>query len=221
MPVFKKSRLVHIHIPKTGGSFIERSITEIEGVELWSSSKVGPRQFNNRWFELQHLTLLELPMFAHNVLDNYHSFAVLRNPYERLVSEYLWRWRPIDFDVYNNVVRFHSFEAMIDAIPTDINSNWDYYISQANKQFANFLIHIRPQNHYVCKLDGSIGVDQLIKFETIDPDLNNYLSRFDRVIPHIRSPQKIRHSTYFHNQIVNLVNDIYAQDFEIGGYDML
>lgn len=221
MPVFSRSKLIHVHIPKTAGTFIERSLREREEVEFWSSSQRSPQYANNRWYEFQHLTLSELSKFAKNKLVGYQSFAVLRNPYERLVSEFQWRWNLLESGLNIDGVFFKSFDDLIDAIPLDINLNWDYHISQANRRFSNFLIHIRPQKDYVCNVDGSIGVDQLVRHETINPDLNKFLLPLDIEIPNIRNPREAKHPAYFHKRIVNLVNEIYEADFTLGGYTML
>ena len=221
MPVFSQSKLIHIHIPKTAGTFIERSFSKRQNVQMWSSSKKAPEFCENRWYEFQHLTFSELTKFSQDNLAGYQSFTILRNPYERLISEFYWRWTLLQAGLNVGGVFFKSFDDLIDAIPTDITLNWDHYILKANRKFANFLIHIRPQIDYVCKTDGSIGVDQFINFETINPDLNKYLSQFELEIPNIRNSAEAKYPAYFHRRIVKLVNEIYEADFRLGGYTML
>ena len=221
MPVSTTSKLIHIHIPKTAGTFIEKSLRKNDNKEPEFSSLIKSDYRNNRWYEFQHLTFAELITMTGDKFTDYRSFAIVRNPYERLVSEYKWRWSLFEggFDV--DGIFFKSFEDLIDAIPLDIASNWDNHIMHANRHFANFLIHIRPQYHYICAPNGASGVEKIIHFETIYPDLNHYLSTFTNEISGIRAFQNEPIPICFHRRIVNLVNKIYKEDFIMGGYEML
>lgn len=67
-----KNRVVFVHIPKTGGTSIERF-------------------FNNHQHEsVKHYTMAQY-MEQYDVCDQYYKFTVVRNPWDQLVS--WWRWR--------------------------------------------------------------------------------------------------------------------------------
>jgi hypothetical protein len=78
------------HIPKTGGSLIHRLVENREPSE---SVTIGGRRVCRHH--------LPLPVFAHflhlpdkALQQDYFKFAFVRNPFDRLVSEYHWQAHP-------------------------------------------------------------------------------------------------------------------------------
>ena len=88
-----RHRFIFIHIPKTGGTSME------DVLGAWFSMK---RERYARWLPgvkhwAQHLTMSEI---LHRQFSNknkarrperYFKFAFVRNPWDRLVSELMWR----------------------------------------------------------------------------------------------------------------------------------
>jgi len=87
MPIFKinNKRVLFIHIPKTGGTSIENWLSNFGEMQFYQPGiptfmKCTP----------QHLTLNDFNvLFGDGFFDL--IFAVVRNPYHRLISEYLFR----------------------------------------------------------------------------------------------------------------------------------
>ena len=81
MPIFNKRKLCFIHIPKNAGSTIEKAL----------DMKNKESLYEEKWHEdflvcPQHLTFLELSTLIN--IENYQVFSVVRNPFDRLVSEF-------------------------------------------------------------------------------------------------------------------------------------
>ena len=91
MPVYRTNELLHLHVPKTGGTAIERYFDSVDDMVWGLPSWFGQQQRDGRWYEFQHLTLTELRGFVGDEFAGFESFAVVRDPYARLVSEFLWR----------------------------------------------------------------------------------------------------------------------------------
>jgi len=91
MPVYHKHKLIHIHIPKTAGTAIEGFFHRIGDMQWGRESWVGQEKKNGRWYEYQHLSMQELRSLAGSPFPDHASFAVVRDPYTRLVSDYAWR----------------------------------------------------------------------------------------------------------------------------------
>ena len=73
----KRHQFVFVHVPKTGGGSITAELQTLygEGEKLRT-----------------HLTAAEYRNFlGPSLFQKYHTWAVVRNPYERFISEYHWR----------------------------------------------------------------------------------------------------------------------------------
>jgi hypothetical protein len=220
MPVFHKHKLIHIHIPKTAGTAIEAYFHEIGDMKWGPESWVGQANKHGRWYEFQHLSLQELRTLANAAFDGYMSFAVVRDPYTRMISDYLWR-RWIQHQYPDSATQFFdSFETFLKAIPKDINTNWLDHILGADKKWANFLIHIRPQYQYVSDSEGNCLVDEILKFEHLHLDMARLLKRYGLSTNSIKSPQIRGLKEYYNRAQLDLINESYAKDFEYYSYAM-
>ena len=75
----RQHKYIFIHIPKTGGGSIK-----VELRKLYGGGEKLP----------SHLTATEYrSILGFSLFDKYYKWAVVRNPYERFISEYYWRKR--------------------------------------------------------------------------------------------------------------------------------
>lgn len=85
MPLFLKHRLVFLHIPKTGGTSVCRTLRDAGDAPLYTDES-----YTGDGHSPQHSTYREL-MKANMLPADFNVMAVVRNPYDRFVSEYNWR----------------------------------------------------------------------------------------------------------------------------------
>ncbi len=213
MPVYRRHNLIHIHIPKTAGTAIEEFFHEIGDMEWGLQSWVGQERRDGRWFEFQHLTYEELMSFTGSQYDAFTSFAVVRNPYLRLVSDYLWHRAPPR-------ATFDSLDAFLHSIPKDMDTNWKKYIARAEQAAANVLIHARPQHQYVFDASGKCLVDEVLRFESLEHDVARFLKPYGLSDSFIKPRRARSIHQYFDRAQLDLINEIYAKDFERLNYTM-
>jgi len=88
MPISHNNKLIFIHVPKTGGSSIEKVLNLHPSHVNKSEEEVvlsgGKRQ-------LQHLTLSEIYNLKGEELFGFTIFGMVREPFSRMKSEYKWR----------------------------------------------------------------------------------------------------------------------------------
>ncbi len=221
MPIHYKHKLVHVHIPKTAGTAIETYFHDIGDMKWSPVSWIGQANMHGRWYEFQHLTLQELQTLADMRFNEYSSFAVVRNPYTRLISDYLWRCSIQKQHPNSETQFFDSFETFLKAIPRNINTNWEDHIFGASKKWANFLIHVRPQYQYIADQHGNCQIDEILKFECLHSDMARFLKRYGLSTNRIRTPQTKDLKAYYTRRQLDLVNGIYAKDFKYYGYATL
>lgn len=103
MPILHNKKLIFIHIPKTGGTSIERVI-DMQTVEKFFCyqrcgvcmpkilDKFCIKEHNKiKYTTPQHLTALQLKtVLGDTVFNKYQKFTIVRNPFDRLVGEYCY-----------------------------------------------------------------------------------------------------------------------------------
>ena len=215
MPVYEQHRLVHIHIPKTAGTAIEGFFHDLGDMEWGPKSWVGHQRRDGRWFELQHLSYRELVSRTGFQYKSFRSLAVVRNPYQRLLSDHFWR---------NAVLpqqRFDSISAFVHHIPRDMDRHWEDLIRGADQSRANFLIHVRPQTQYVHDARGRLLVDEVLRFENLGEDLARLLEPHGLTSNFVRPYRERCLSEHLGSEEIELINEIYALDFERFGYEKI
>ena len=221
MPVYHRHRLVHIHIPKTGGTAIEGYFHRIGDMEWGPASWLGRQRHQGRWYELQHLTWQELAELSGLDLDTYGSFAVVRDPYARLLSDYLWRRRLTERRPAAMARFSGSFRDFVMAIPPDLNARWIEYIDGVGREEANFLIHVRPQTHFVFDGQGTCQVDEVLRFEDLDREFARLLAGYGLAIDVIRRPRQRDVQAFYDREMLDRLNELYRTDFDLLGYELV
>ena len=105
MPYYKEKKLLFIHIPKTGGTTIEDSIKENTPQTIYSSRSNSLLDFPYNQKALQHQFYTTIYKFRDKLdvnFDNIKIFSVVRNPYDRIISDLFWSSLiKKDFELFN------------------------------------------------------------------------------------------------------------------------
>jgi hypothetical protein len=92
MPIDAERGLVFIHVPKTGGTTVERWL-DLRRPDQLRSSRPLPA-LNPPDKVPQHFTPRELRRnVSPRLLASFFKFAFVRNPWDRFLSEFIWRRR--------------------------------------------------------------------------------------------------------------------------------
>jgi hypothetical protein len=161
-------RCCFVHIPRTGGTYIEQAICKTYSIKYDRSNVkflLGIQSLTelNKWFMMQHLTLKEIRLFIENKLikecDSY--FSIVRNPYDRFVSLFKY-WSKNKGE--NGLNEFLSkVEGM------DLNSYEHKGIFSQKEHFQALRLedckyHLLPQFVYLSENDG-IVTPEVFKYE--------------------------------------------------------
>ena len=194
MPLFRfPNTILHfVHIPKSGGSTIESGLRQMGGkAALLSASKLGFTTCTVQHMHAEVHSKLIPPGFYD------YGFAVVRNPLDRLVSEYRMRVTekedPAPFDEWaRKVLR---------------RSRKDPYV------FDN---HIRPQHEYLTP-----GIE-VFKFEDgIETIMKKVAEKLEvsppEELPHKRKSEKF--DVQISDETVTMVERFYRKDYRLYGYE--
>ncbi len=203
MPVFDSHKLIFIHIPKNGGESIYRYM---------GYPHLDHRKPNNtlvygvtKHFCLQHLTcnqMVKHGFVSPEKFQEYYKFAIVRNPYDRLVSEYFWKGM-------NWQERYNSFEKFVRALPKLMKL----------VQYAHFI----PQHQFITDNNDNIIVDDVLRFENYSEQISGLLSKFNieaDTNKKYNHSQRGSYEQYYTDDLKKIVQQYYEKDFEMFGYDM-
>ena len=203
MPVSPKHKLIFTHIPKTAGQSIETSLgifNERQG-HFFKEYVYGSRPKADT---PTHFTINQIKQhITQEQFDNYTKFSVIRNPFDKMVSEFAFKG--------NNgfIVLQPTFKEFIKELYSKF-SNLD-----SATHFA--ACHYMPQYDFVHIKDKMV-MDHLIRFENLENDLKE---KIDLKIPHCNSRPRNPWSSYYDEATADMVREMYAKDFEAFGYDLL
>ena len=216
VPIYQKHQLLHIHIPKTGGTAIGRHFDD-HGDAVWNvSGGYGVKLEHGRWFEYQHASLKEIHWLTNYKFAHYKSFAVVRHPIDRLISEFKWRKSIKSNNKDSFVISFDRFDDFLAAIPTDIDSQWNELVTQAESHGqANFLIHARPQYQHITNDWSCSEIDLLLRFENLRRDFEAMIDWHHETPTKIATPKAADRSEFISAKSARLIEKLYETDFEL------
>jgi hypothetical protein len=186
--------LKFIHITKTGG-------TSIEDIGIKNNIRWG--RFHKKYgywhkFFPDKNKLLKL---------KYDWFVVVRNPYDRILSEYYCKWGGIgNMDISNNII-------------DDMNK---FLIDKINNR-SIIGDHYSEQYKYIDN-DNNIKI-HILKFENLKEEfdllMKTYNINLTLDIVNNKSQNKIFTINDFSDELINLINIVYEKDFEMFNYEKI
>ena len=201
MPYYKKANILFIHIPKTGGTVIENQLKNKYKQTLYSGrcNNLLDSPYNKS--SLQHQFFTTIYKFNNKLdvnFDNIKIFSVVRNPYDRIISDLFW----------------------LGKIKKNFNSEQVYNVIKNNYLYRNNLDnHNVPQYKFItdenCKLIKNI---KIFKTETLN-ETNDELNKFLGFNINIKRGNVNKdYSKYLNKDSISLINNFYKKDFEFFNY---
>ena len=162
MPLFHQHKVIFIHIPKTAGT----SITSWLGYRNLDYNIVNLQylfgKYNN--LQLQHLKYNQLSCFIDkDIIDSYHYLVVIRNPKDRLLSEYYW-------------LKNHSFWSVyLSNQLTTLETFLQYLLSKQTLDYE--FVHWHKQVDFIKGLNITSDKVHIIIFDKLIHDLDNFIKK--------------------------------------------
>ena len=169
--------------------------------------------------ELDHVSIQYIksrlpPVIYHNML----KFCFVRNPYDRLVSEYFWKRK--DSDIRFGIdCRTLSFTRFIHTL----KRRFRFLMSQPQAEVSHYL----PQYIFVCDEYGNLMVDIVAKFEEgLENGLHKVFTTSGKLFPrklklsksNSTSSSREHYSHYYTPETRDIVYELYQKDFELFNY---
>lgn len=217
MPIIPTLNAIFIHIPKTAGTSIEQVLID------YGLDYIRFNADRNKWwgnlktdkgtYELDHSTFAYLEKNCKNYNPQFFKFCVVRNPYSRLVSEFL-HCKKIGSRFVKNLGNFKSFVYFI-------RDNFDYILNNEEEKHE-VISHYLPQNKFIY-VNGDCKMDLVIKFEKINEDWQILCKKLNINRKLIKSNKysygkTYNYNDYYDDELRNIVYNLYKDDFELFHY---
>ena len=171
-----------IHIPKNGGTSVQKEMTVLS---------FG----HGRWRDVPR-----------DIRYIYQSFAVIRNPWARMVSRYVMGIPTSDTNDHGTT--WNTFEEFLETRYIWTDKQWNDPIRSWNTQYD-----------YVCDESGIVRCD-ILRLEYIDYELVSYLQLNTPYIVRENVGEYTRnYQDYYNKQTIQIVADWYEQDIDYWGFD--
>ena len=173
-----------IHIPKTAGTAI-----------------------SNRFFNGRQITHRELVYYPRNFWNR--SIAVVRNPYDRLISVYNYAkmrksyWHSDDGSTRYSLHPLYKY--------CNDHSFKEFVIAVCNDEIDNVLL--KPQSSFIITPENKI-VTEIIRFESLEDGFSKLFGQEIR-FPVVNESTKEHHD--FDDEMVSLIKKRYEKDFHYFG----
>ena len=185
-------KTIFIHIPKTGGNSIYEA--------LFNKKSNG------------HIRYSQYEKKNRKKFQEYFKFAVVRNPWDRLVSAFYFLKNggitPFDKKwAQDNIQEFNTFD--------------EFVIGWLNKEKINSETHFKPQTYWICDENKKIMVDFIARLETIDQDflfIANKIGSKNKTIKKLNASSRLDYRKYYSDRTKNIIRNIYKDDIELFGY---
>ena len=255
--------LEFVHIPKTGGSAIEYAgslANQTWGVcHFQAKPLAGPGchapslQYQNLKAALNYSKVgysWEIwhtpPSWLQHVDSPYSNktlFAVVRNPYERFLSEFYCPYNglnPYDWADPNRTFsdpmgisieeaqekHYKRRTTKLPETPNALNS----FLMERLKYFVKWTAHYIPQSEFIFDQEGNQIVQHVLRFENLREEFDNLMEQYHLPIA-LDSPvnQRSTNSKYpakltvddLFPETIQRINEVAGKDFEIFGYEKI
>jgi len=218
MLISEKYNFIFIHLPKNAGTSIESALLPytVDGISGRIIRQLNGRKRNYFNSVLRkifpktnpqrysiHISPRELvKILGYDTFKSYFSFIIVRNPWDKLVSEYKYALKSKSHYNHTLVKKLSGFDEFVEL--------------RCIKRKG-----VRSQKTYMSSEDGEILIDYIGRFENLDKDFGIICSKIGikTSLPRLNISNKKSYIDYYNSETRNLVRETYREDIEFFNYN--
>jgi hypothetical protein len=189
-----KYKFLFIHIPKTSGRSTELCLNRRCGKDDTGTRLNGPLQLLRN----PHKTLDDYyKIYSKQELKSYFKFTIVRNPFDRIVSEYFYSRK-------RRLTQSRDFKTFV------VNGEID------TQSYPN---------HNIPQIDFFVDkkrIDYIAKFENLQEDFKTICDKIKiphQELPHHNNTKHKHYTEYYDDETRQIVAEKYAKDIEYFNYE--
>lgn len=215
--------LIFIHIPKTGGSMIEKQL-----------SIMNKNIYNNNQRFGGHNSIINFKKYLRlENISHFNKFGVVRNPYDKIISAYNYLKDCKDRQFISDIYEWNYLGApeTISEFITNIYNKYKYNDLLIIKDDQN--IHIQQQYKFVVNnYDEKNILCEILKYEYLDEDFLKFIELYkdnkevyeflyNNIYENIKIKERYDVMSILTKDDIKKVNQIYNNDFLLFHYDKI
>jgi hypothetical protein len=193
-------KYIFIHIPKCAGTSIENTLSGAAYAKWDKHNKI--------W--VQHATANQIKRLYCQNYEDYFSFAFVRNPWGRAISDYFW--------IKKNLKIEDSFKNYL-LLENKFNTP---RLSYPHLHKTGRGDHILPQSDFILNSNREQMVNYIGRFENLQQDFDTICDKIGiprQKLPHNNKTNHKRYVEYYDEETRQIVAEKYAKDIEYFGYE--
>jgi hypothetical protein len=211
MFISHKDRIIFFHNPKAAGNSVSgffrvahrilRPATHSQEEYIWpyvsfTKRHVTPAEYKDLMWD----------DYGQEIWHGYFKFAIVRNPWDRMVSLYHWN---AQISPHRESFTFNSFEEWLHSTHRGFRSkNGDF--------------NVVPQHHWT-HIGGELAVNSVLRLENIQEEIEEvkrwmHPSSNPPDFPFRNASKHEAWQTYYTAELIEIVAEICAEDIELFGY---
>lgn len=204
-------KLLFIHIPKNAGTTIERTVFSDYNFKLKYSEEYLSGYDSKLGINLQHARvkdIVENNLLSEADIHEYRSFAVVRNPFTRALSGYVWLQKDLGIsDTFSNFLRMEG----------------EFSEEALSRHSTYVLDHFYTQSSFVT-LNGEVVVKDILRFESLNQDFERFNTAINgdyALNTHFKKNRKVnkfKQVKLLTPENMELIKARYSEDFQRFGY---
>jgi len=202
-----KHKFIFIHIPKCAGTSIYKVLMPENNWRNINHTKHGGWDKKNK-IQKQHATAIQTKEFYCLDFNDYFSFTFVRNPWDKMASDYLWM---TNSDGRRRKGTFLEY----------LNNENDFDLENLKKETFYRYDHILPQTDFILNKKGERMINFVGKFENLQEDFNVACDKIGvprKELPHENATKHKHYTEYYDDETRQIVAEKYAKDIEYFGY---
>ena len=221
MPLSKDNNLIFVHIPKNAGTTIQ---------ETFKMEQAGG-----------HQTALQLQEKYPLLWESYTSFCIVRNPWDRMVSNYYYCMadKSFWFDANDSKEKWHLADG------TEINGKPQhplYYHVKGAGSFERWMHQFYTQGYmgmsgpqfwatqnrgydnqyeYLVDKDGNIMIDHVLRYENLKEDFKKFATTVNLTyeeLPTLNQTKKVNYRDIHTPYTKEITTKVYHKEIELLNY---
>lgn len=176
---------IFIHINKTAGS----SVSKLLGLDRMHLSAFAIRN-----------------MIREEYWEKKFKFAFVRNPWDRVVSQYFHRQKVNQQSIGSDNIEFNDW---VKACYKD-----------QDKAFINYNLMFIPQLDWITDMSGNIILDHIGRYENLAEEIAFLKTKLNikNNLTHLRASNRDHYHNYYDNETKNIVGDYFLKDVDAFDY---